>query len=307
MDIIFPPALKEGDRIAILAPAGIANPDNVHGAIHLLNEQGWDAYACPHTFDRHGIYAGTAEARAADLKEALTDPSVRAIMCARGGYGVVHLLEELSQINLREDPKWVIGFSDITALLALMASQGVAGIHSHMTSHLTRCKGADDDSIALFDILYGHRMVYDFHGNSHNRPGSARARLLGGNFSVLAGLIGTPFDSLLPGSILFLEDVSEPVYKIERIFYQLRLSGVLGKLKGLIIGQFTKASRDADGESMEQMIARMVAPYDYPVAFDAPIGHVSHNIPLITSAPTTLDVTTTSVQIDQRNSPLPQL
>lgn len=289
-NFIIPPALKPDDRIAICAPAGIVRPQNVYKAIPVLRDQGWDPYVSPHTFDRFGTFAGTPDARLADLREALADRSTRAIMCARGGYGVVHLLEELSLINLRDNPKWIIGFSDISALHALSASQGVASIHGHMTSHLASSGGADADSQALFDILNGKPWRYEFESDRHNRPGTATGPLLGGNLSVISDLIGTPFNTFEAGSILFIEDVSEPAYKIERMLYQLRLSGMMDELAGLVVGQFAKCSLDVDFKSMDGMIRNVVAPYDFPVCYNAPIGHVSHNIPLVHGLTTTLTV-----------------
>ncbi len=297
--IIIPPPLDEGDKIAILSPSGIVKPDKVYRAIPYLKDQGWDPYVTDHAFDRDGTYAGTVKNRLHDLKKALRDRDTRAIMCSRGGYGAVHLLEELSKLDLRHDPKWVIGFSDITVLHCLMASQGIASIHSHMTGHLAS-SGEDDDSTSLFDILSGHMMVYECEPHSLNRKGKARAPLMGGNLSCIADLISTPYDVIRPGTILFMEDVSEPAYKIERIMYQIRLSGVMSKLKGMIVGRFSKCSSDIEGETVEDIIKRVIEPYDFPVAFNCPIGHVSHNLPMVVGADVTLHVTDDLVTIDQR-------
>ena len=291
--------MKEGDRIAIVSPAGIVKPDNVFRAVHVLKEWGFEPYIGPNALNRHGIYAGTDAERLSDLRAALTDSNTRAIMCSRGGYGVVHLLEGLRDINLRAAPKWIIGFSDITALHALYASQGVASIHGHMTSHLASSGGDDDDSTALYDILTGHFMRYVLPPEEGNRPGRVRAPLLGGNLAVLAGLIATPYNLIQPGTIFFMEDVSEPVYKIERIMYQMRLSGMLDRLSGIVVGRFTKSNGDADGETMGEMLRRMLGSYDIPVAFDVPVGHVSHNLPLVEGAMTTLEVSDDGVVIDQ--------
>jgi len=297
--ILTPAPLREGDKIAILSPAGIVKPDNVYKALPVLRNKGWEPYVCPSTFHRHGTYAGTDDERYADLEAALTDPETRAILCSRGGYGVVHLMERLAKLPLRNDPKWVIGFSDISALHALMASAGIESIHAHMTSHLAATGGHDDDSLALFDILEGHNVSYEIDAHHLNREGKASGRLLGGNLAVISDLIGTPFNMLQPGTILFMEDVSEPIYKIERIMYQLRLSGVMAKLKGMIVGRFTDYSKDVDNASMETMISRIVEPFGFPVAYHAPIGHVSHNIPLVESRMTTLTVAPGIVRIDQ--------
>lgn len=289
-DFIYPKALVEGDTIAICSPAGPVKAANVEGARHVLEEQGWRVRIMPHTLGHSGIYSGTHDERFNDLRDALLDDEVKAIICSRGGYGVVHNLDRLDKLPLRQHPKWVVGFSDISALHALMTSKGITSVHASMTSHIAL--GADDvDNDALFKILRGERPKFTFANGHYDRPGTAEGRIVGGNLAVLADLVGTRFDVLQPDTILFIEDVSEPIYKIERILYQLRLSGVLPRLKGLVVGRFTEYKPDASYHTMEEMIAQMVAPYNYPVAFSAPIGHVSHNIPVIENARVTLKVT----------------
>lgn len=287
--IKYPKPLRKGDKIAILSPAGPVNPDYVAGAVDQLKAHGWNPVVMPHALGRSGNYAGTDDERYDDLEAAFKDPDVRAILCSRGGYGVVHLLDRLGKLDLAADPKWVIGFSDISAMHALMHSQGVASIHAPMAQQIR--KGTDDpDTASLFAILEGERPVYTFPAHSYDRPGIAVGQLLGGNLAVLADLVDTPYDILLPDTILFIEDVSEPIYKIERMLYQLRLSGVLPKLRGLLVGQFTETKPDASYKHMYDMIRDMTAPYNYPVAFDVPIGHVDHNIPVIEGAEVTLKV-----------------
>lgn len=288
--IVFPKPLQEGDTIAILSPAGIINPDHVKYATPVLEEQGWKVKVMPHTLGKWGNFSGKPEDRLADLEEAFLDPQVRAILCSRGGYGVVHLMDSLNKLPIEKDPKWVIGYSDISALHALMSTKGIASIHASMTSHIR--KGADDvDNKALFEILRGQSQSYTFEGHKYNRLGQCSGKIIGGNVAVIAELINTPYDIIEDDTILFIEDVSEPIYKIERIMYQLRLSGVLPRLRGLVVGQFTEYSADSNYKDMETMIYDMVKPYHYPVAFNIPIGHVSHNIPVVESAQVTLKVT----------------
>ncbi|MGM9827302.1 MAG: LD-carboxypeptidase [Muribaculaceae bacterium] len=287
---IFPAPLKEGDLIAIVSPAGPIGEDLVSGAKKVLEGEGWRVKVMPHALGRSGIYAGTDDERFKDLAEALTDPGVKAVLCSRGGYGVVHIMERLDDIDLRKNAKWVIGFSDISALHAAMGRQGVASLHASMASHLTKFGANDPDTQSLFAMLRGERPAFTMPANSLDRPGIAEGVLMGGNLAVLADLINTRYDMIRPDTILFVEDVSEPIYKTERIFYQLRISGVLPRLRGLIVGQFTECKPDKSYQTTEQMIADMVAPYSYPVAFGAPIGHVDHNIPVIENAYVTLKV-----------------
>lgn len=297
---IYPSPLKQGDKIAILAPAGPIKPAPVDSAAKVLKDLGYEPVIYPHTFGEFGHFSGTHDERFLDLAAAFTDPEIRAILCARGGYGVVHNLDKLSALPLTADPKWVIGFSDISALHALMASKDIASIHSSMAKQVAL--GPDNaDNAELFAILKGEFPSYTFEPNEYNHTGHAEGKLLGGNLAVIADLISTPFDIIQPGTILFIEDVSEPIYKIERILYQLRLSEVLPKLKGLIIGQFTEYRPDDNHPSMEAMIAEALADYPYlPVAFNIPIGHVDHNVPVIESSQAVLDITPDSVTLTMK-------
>ncbi len=298
MEILTPRPLAAGDRVAVLSPSSIIKPQVVYQALPAFTSRGWAAYVGRHTFDRHGTYAGSDDDRYADLEAALLDPDTRAIICSRGGYGAVHLLERLNRLPLRDDPKWIVGYSDISALHALMTSHGIESVHAPMCKHIAGSGGEDSDSRRLFDILSGHREAVRLSSHPLNRAGSVTARLTGGNLAVVAGLISSPFDVITPGKILFIEDIAEPIYKVERIFYTLRLSGALAGLAGLVVGRFTEYTPDRDNESMESMISRMVEDYDYPVAFGVPVGHVNHNIPLVCSSAVTLTVDSAGARID---------
>lgn len=295
--IIYPEPLKPGDKIAILAPASVVKKEYVDKSVKVLRDLGYEPVVFPTSYGNIGHFSGTAAQRMADLEAAFTDPEIRAILCARGGYGVVHNLENIERLYVENDPKWVIGFSDITALHGLMHSRGVASIHSSMCHHL-RFGPQDPDNAALLGILRGEFPSYEIPADPRNHHGEAEGRIIGGNLSVLQALINTPYEMIEPGTILFLEDVSEPIYKIQRIFYQLKMSGALSKLKGLIIGRFTEYTPDIGYRRMEDMIADMVADYtNLPVAFNVPIGHVSHNIPIVESAWTRLSVTPEGVTV----------
>lgn len=286
----FPKPLAKGDKIVFVSAAGIPDKKAVHKAVEVLENEGWVVEIAPHALGKSGTYSGTPEQRYSDLADAFNDPDVRCIISTRGGYGAVHLLDRLNRLDLTSDPKWVVGFSDITALHALMNSKGIASIHGSMASHIA-LGPEDEDNAAFFRMLRGERPNFTFPGSRYDRLGTAEGILIGGNLAVLADLISTPYDIARKDTILFIEDVSEPIYKIERILYQLRLNGVLPNLRGLIVGQFTDYKSSENYEKMEDMIRDMVAPYSYPVAFNAPIGHVDHNIPVIEGAHVTLKVT----------------
>ncbi len=290
-NLLLPRPLKDGDRIAIVSPSSVIDPQLVEATLPLLETQGWRPYISPHAFDRYGNFAGRDEDRLEDLRSAFLDPSTRCILCSRGGFGAVHLIESLNRLPLRDDPKWVVGFSDISALHALMSTNGIASIHSPMCRHLVGNGATDEDSIRLFSLLRGERYPVRFAPDPLNRPGTATGPLVGGNLAVTSGLVSTPYDIFKPGSILFIEDIAEPVYKIDRILHTLLLNGVLPRLGGLIVGQFTQYKPGPDGRMMEEMIADIVRDYDYPVAFNVPVGHVGHNVPLLYSSEVTLTVT----------------
>ena len=295
--MLSPRPLQPGDRVAILSPSSIIKPQVVYQAMPVIASQGWSVYVGEHTFDRFGTYAGTDDARYADLETALLDPDTRAIICSRGGYGAVHLLERLARLPLRDDPKWIVGYSDISALHALMNANGIRSIHAPMCKHLAEHRGRDRDSERIFALLRGENPPVAFASHPLNRLWRVTATLAGGNLAVIAGLFSTPWDPVRPGTILFIEDVSEPIYKIERMLYTLRLNGTLGSLAGLIVGRFTNYTPDRDNDSMEAMISRLVADYEYPVAFGVPIGHVDHNVPMLCGAEATLDVSASGVTL----------
>ncbi|MDE5664421.1 MAG: LD-carboxypeptidase [Duncaniella sp.] len=290
LSILTPRPLRSGDRIAIVSPAGIIKPQIVYNCLPVLADRGWVPYVGENTFNRQGTYAGSDDERYSDLETAFLDPDTRAIICARGGYGAVHLLDRLDRLPLRDDPKWVVGYSDISALHALMTRKGIKSLHAPMTKHIAQFLGEDDDSRLLFKKLEGATPDVEVEAHPLNRPGRAEGLLAGGNLAVIAGLVSTPFDVIRPGTILFIEDIAEPIYKVERILYTLRLSGALGALGGLIVGQFTDYAPDRNSPTMEAMISRMVEPFGFPVAFGFPIGHVDHNIPMTCSSKVVLEV-----------------
>lgn len=296
---IIPPFLRKGDKVAIVSPASAVNPDYVDGACRVLEEWGYVPVVGKHCKGKNGYYSGTLEERLADFKEALQDTSIKAVLCSRGGYGAVHLVEHLPIEEIRNNAKWLIGFSDISVLHALFNHAEIATIHASMAKHLSLFGTADERNKLLHRILEGELPVYNISAHEYNKAGEAVGELLGGNLAVLSGLIGTDIDILKKDKILFIEDIGEPIYKVERMLYTLRLSGVLSHLRGMIVGQFTGTSEtNANGETMYSMIREMVRPYSFPVAFDFPCGHIDENVPLIEGITTRLTVTPHSTRLE---------
>ena len=287
---VFPRPLRKGDAVAIVSPASIISPDYVTGAVAAIEARGYRAKTGAHALGTSGSYSGTPQQRLDDMLAALRDPDVRAILCSRGGYGCVHLLDGLREAIDPADAKWLIGFSDVSALHALWHYRGIVSVHASMAKHLTNFADTDPDNTALWSILEGHTPTIGWQCPPSSRSGKATGTLLGGNLAVIADLISTPYDTLRPSTLLFIEDIAEPIYKVERILWQLRLSGVLPNLAGLIVGQFTEYRPDRNYDAMEAMIADMTAPYTYPVAFGAPIGHIDHNTPILHGSTATLTV-----------------
>ena len=289
-EIVYPAPLKPGDTVAIVSPASIIDPALIPGAKRRIEAEGFNVKVYPHVLDSVGSYAGSAADRLADLADALTAPDVRAIICSRGGYGCVHLLDGLSQLDLKADPKWLVGFSDVSAIHALLSSRGIVSLHASMAKALSLDAQRPQPNAKLFSYLRGERPSLSFDHHQFNRPGTARGRLVGGNLAVVQALIATPFDIFAPSTILFIEDIAEPIYKIERILYQLRLAGILDRLAGLIIGQFTDYKPDKNFADVYSMINDLLGRTAFPIAFGAPVGHVDDNPPLLHGAMARLTV-----------------
>ncbi|MDY3790368.1 LD-carboxypeptidase [Bacteroides fluxus] len=294
--LIFPPYLQEGDRIIILSPSSKIDKTFLKGANKRLKSWGLEAVFAKHAGSAHGTYAGSIRQRLEDLQEAMDDEKAKAILCSRGGYGAVHLVGKSDFTKFREHPKWLIGFSDITALHNEFQKNGFASLHAPMARHLAVEPEDDFCTQALKDILFGNILAgeeafgYVCPRHKLNHEGTGTGILRGGNLSVFYGLRGTPYDLPAEGTILFIEDVGERPHAVERMMYNLKLGGVLEKLSGLIIGQFTEYEENKSlGKDLYGALADLVKEYDYPICFDFPVGHVTANFPMINGAEVTLE------------------
>lgn len=305
--MIIPRPLKPGSVVAIISPASVVKEEYVRGAADFLRNRGYEAVIMPHALGpADGCFAGGFQERLDDLLTAWQDPRVDAVLCARGGYGTAHLLPYLPPEIMRANAKWLVGFSDISALHAALLAMGVASIHGPMAKHL--CEDPDNESTrALFHLLEGGRMEYRLdRGNAYNRPGHAHGRLMGGNLAVLNGLSATPFDifghAVNEDVILFIEDVSEAIYAVERMLWRLYMAGTLNRIKGLVIGHFTEYRPSLKYEKMYDMIHSLLlrAGIDsIPVVFGFPTGHLSDNLPLVQGAEVELDVESDNLKLVQ--------
>lgn len=294
---VYPPKLRPGDKIAIVAPSSNIKEEPVEGATEVIRGMGFEPVVFPSASAGNRHYSSPREQRLKDMTEALTDPEIRAVLCARGGYGMVHILDSIAELPIENDPKWIIGFSDISALHALMAQKGIASIHASMAIEVARGMEEEENKL-LFDIMQMKFPQYEFNAHPLNHIGEAEGKIVGGNLSVLQNLIDTPYDIFQAGDILFIEDLSEPIYKIERMLYQLKFSGVLDNIKAIIVGQFTDCRAGEGFTDVEKMITNFMASYpDLPVAFNIPIGHIRHNMPIVESSSAKLTVTPDGVSL----------
>lgn len=292
LQMIIPPYLQKGDRIRIVSPAGKVLKEKVLPGIELLQEMGYEVLIGNHVFDSHFQYAGTDYQRTFDLQEAIGDPLTRAIICARGGYGSVRIIEKLDFTPLLKNPKWLVGFSDVTILHAVLNSLQVASVHGAMPASFLENERPQDSFLSVMEALTAGHSQVDMELNSSNRKGSGSGELVGGNLSLLYSLQGTPWQLDTRKKILFIEDVSEYLYHLDRMIQNLRLSGQLKGLAGLVVGGFTemKDNENPFGKSVCEIILDAVQDYNFPVCFDFPGGHIPRNISLILGAPYCLEV-----------------
>lgn len=307
--MIYPPPLTQGDTIAFISPAGRVDRRLVLEAARHIEAIGFKVRIMPHAFGpANGSYSAIAEERLQDFIEAWTDPDVGAVICSRGGYGCVHLLDKISDSLLLSSPKWLVGFSDVSALHARLFKAGIASVHGSMARYIAREEGTLS---ALLDILCASKpqMQYSYTFNCPPRLNSVTVRgtLVGGNLAVLSHLICTPFDPFTgPNNIIFIEDISEAIYATERMLWQLHLSGVLARAKALVIGQFTDSQPDENYPDTRTMIAHRLQEWGYaarvPVLYGLSIGHIPDNIPLIHGADVEISIDNNQVTLKSFNN-----
>ncbi|MDI3526236.1 MAG: muramoyltetrapeptide carboxypeptidase [Tenuifilum sp.] len=305
MENITPPYLQPGDTIGIVAPARFVSREMLQPAIRFLTNQGYLVKTAPHLYSRHYQFAGTDGERAQDLMEMIEDPSVKAILCARGGYGTVRILDLLNLRKLQQNPKWIIGYSDITVLHSLINGWfGIESLHATMPINFPESISGNESTLALVKALTGEPLSYTLPNHPLNLPGRANGMLIGGNLSMLSSLCGTTSDMSYNGRILFIEDVDEYLYHIDRMVMQLKRSGKLKSITGLIIGHFTemKDNEIPFGSNAYEIIYSAVKEYNIPVCFGFPAGHSEPNLPLILGRNVNLVVDEKEVKISFTNT-----
>jgi muramoyltetrapeptide carboxypeptidase len=292
----IPAYLKKGDTVAIIATARKISEEEIKPAIAFLEIYGLNVICGAHLYKTDNQFAGTDEQRASDLQWALDNKEIKAIIIARGGYGTMRLLEHIDFTEFKKHPKWLVGYSDVTVLHSAIHQLGVASLHATMPLNFSKNKEATK---SLVDALFGTHERIELEAHFFNKTGKATGELVGGNLSLLFTLSGTPYDIDTTNKILFIEDLDEYLYHIDRMMMQLKLSGKLKHLAGLVIGGMTDMKDNAIpfGKTEEDIILDAVKEYNYPVCFDFPAGHLDRNLALYFGRTVELNVQSQNVSL----------
>jgi muramoyltetrapeptide carboxypeptidase len=289
--MIQPPFLQPGDTIYITAPAKAIEESVVLEAKKTLETWGLNVRVAPHCLGRAAYFSGTDAERLADFQHGLDDPSIKAILCARGGYGCVRIVEELDWTAFQQNPKWIVGFSDVTVFHQKINQLGVESIHGIMPLGFT--EGSMEAKETLHKALFGESIILEASPVKENCMGTAKGSLIGGNMTIIYSLIGTELSYTFKNKILFIEDIGEHIYKVDRMLHAFKLAGIFNQISGLILGGFTEME-DTDvpfGKTIEELISEQVVNLDIPVAFNVPIGHISDNQAVVVGRSVVLMVT----------------
>lgn len=298
--VIFPKLLNEGDKIAIISPAGAVEASQLENGIEMIRNKGYEPVFGKHLYSNFSNgynYAGTEKERIKDINWALNDNEISAIWASRGGYGCQHLLESIDLEMFKKKPKWYIGYSDNTVIQSYLLKHGFASIHGQTIK--TSSFGVTEESYDLiFDSLNGKSLEYELNSHDLNKTGSCEGQLVGGNLALVYALLGTEYSFKFKNRILFIEDIGENFYALDRMIMSLELAGVFRKIKGLIIGGMTNMSNEKENTHYEdsfdefayQLISDQISKYDFPVVFGFPNGHIKDNRPLIIGAKVKMEV-----------------
>lgn len=281
--MIIPPYILPGQKVGITCPAGAVDLEEMKYMFNQLHDWGFP-YEIGNTVGNSWFkFSATDDERRADLQSMLDDPEIHAIFFGRGGYGVVRIIDQLDFSTFQAHPKWLIGYSDITCLHSHIHSQfGIVTLHAHMSGGYKPETYDEDATRSIFSALTGMPAAYHIPPHPMNRMGDVQGILCGGNLALLSDLVGTPSDIETDGKILFIEDIAEYRYNIDRMLWQLKRAGKLNKLAGLLVGGFTD-TQDNDipfGMSEYDIVWEKVKDFDYPVCFDFPVGHQARNVAL---------------------------
>jgi muramoyltetrapeptide carboxypeptidase len=284
-----PPYLQYSDKIAIISPSGNIDPTLIDNAASILESWGLTPVIGKNAKNQYGRYAGTPEERLEDLQWAIDQKDITAVLCSRGGYGLVQIIDDVDFSHFELYPKWLIGFSDITILHLAIAAYDISSLHGVMAKDISANGEAAN---RLQQLLFGELSEYsDIPPHPLNRTGKCQGKIIGGNLSVMCGMRGTHFDLDPVEKILFIEDIGEKPYQIDRYIWNLKIGGILEQISGLIVGQFNEYDEDEDMKTtVYELIADAVAEYNYPTLFGFPAGHIDDNCSIPFGVQTTMNV-----------------
>ncbi|MCA6067147.1 LD-carboxypeptidase [Chryseobacterium sp. RG1] len=289
--IIFPKPLSKGDKIAVISPAGAVEASQLEQGIEMIKSKGYEPVLGEHLYTKFSNgynYAGTEQERTKDINWALNNTEISAIWASRGGYGCQHLIQDLDLKNFTKNPKWYIGYSDNTVIQSYLLKKGFASIHGQTIK--TSSFGVTEESYELiFDILKGKTPKYSLKSHQFNKEGTTEGELVGGNLALIYALLGTKYSFDFKDKILFIEDIGENFYALDRMIMSLELAGVFNQISGLIVGGMTNMGDEKENKQYEesfdefayQLISERISKYDFPVVFGFPNGHIKDNRPLI--------------------------
>lgn len=300
--ITVPPYLQKGDTIAIVCPSGYMPAEKAQKCIETLKEWGFNVQVGKTLGNQHHYFSGNDEERLQDLQTALDDKNVQAVLCGRGGYGLSRIIDKIDFKKFKKHPKWVIGFSDITLLHAHIYNKyKTATLHSPMAAAFNDGEHDKKYVLSLKQALFGEKAEYSCKSYPLNKTGTATGKLVGGNLAMIAHTCGTKDQYKTKNKILFIEDVGEYLYTVDRMFIQLKRSGMLENLAGLVIGGFTdmKDTVIPFGDTIENILYNHIKEYNYPVCFHFPVSHGKENYALKIGMEYELDVNTKTVSLKE--------
>ncbi len=302
-NLIRPEYLKVGDTIAIIAPSGVLNDHEnyINKAKKLLESWELNVIIGKNVFNNYGHFSGTDKERTKDFQRALDDKTISAIWCARGGYGAMRIIDDLDYTEYLKTPKWIIGYSDITAIHNDLHILGSESIHSIMCKSLENKDINNDRSIqALKNVLFGNKLSYNFNNKPENKLGKTSGQIVGGNLTLLHGLIGSKSSINTDGKILFIEDLGEYHYHIDRMLISLKRAGYFDNCNGLVVGDFSDLRKNTTpfGKNIKEIILDAVKEFNFPVLFDFPAGHEELNMPIILGRNIIMDINNSKSTIE---------
>ena len=296
--LIQPKILLKGDIIHLVAPAKNIRKDIILRTVSFLEKKGFSVVFDKSLLDRRGFFAGTDEQRAQDFQSAIIHPKSKAIIALRGGYGSTRIIDKIDFNPLLENPKWVVGFSDITAFHARLYNLGLESVHGSMPIFFINPEN-ELSFKSLLDVLTGEDILFDTHPNSQNILGSGQGNIIGGNLSLIIDLLGTPDEIDFENKILFIEEVDEYLYRFDRMVRHLKRAGKFERLSGLIVGHLSriKDTDDAFGLNSQEIIKQAITGFDFPVAFNFPVGHENQNLAIPHGREAHLNVSSENVSL----------